>query len=129
MKVIAVFLTTLVAATSARMAYQLASGFEDIIGQSIVESFTCDNRPYGYYADMDNDCKLFHVCLPIVDEIGETLSVDHFTFMCGNQTVFSQESLTCADPIDALPCEQAGTLYDIVNAEFGRIPEDSDFQK
>ncbi|XP_064088167.1 U-scoloptoxin(01)-Cw1a-like [Macrobrachium nipponense] len=110
---------------SARMAYQFAAGYEEIVGQPS-QTFSCDNRAYGYYADVDNDCRVFHVCLPVVDEVGETLSVDHFSFICGNQTVFSQESLTCADPLDAFPCEQAPTLYDVVNAEFGRIP-DSDY--
>jgi hypothetical protein len=46
----------------------------------------------------------------------------HFTFVCPNQTVFSQDTLTCSHPDDAYPCNQATTLYDLVNAEFGRIP-------
>lgn len=55
----------------------------------------------------------------------QTTSVEHFSFFCPNQTVFNQESLTCTDAVDAFPCEQASTLYDLVNSEFGRIPEDN----
>merc|ERR1712142_1237597 len=120
---VALVLVALVGVASARMAYQLAAGFEDIVGQP-VETFTCDSRPYGYYADIDNDCRLFHVCLPIVDDVGQTTGVDQFTFMCGNQTVFNQESLTCAHREDAFPCSDAASLYDLVNSEFGRIPDD-----
>ncbi|XP_063599382.1 U-scoloptoxin(01)-Cw1a-like [Penaeus indicus] len=119
---IAFVLAAVVAVASARMAYQLTAGFEDIVGQP-VQTFTCDGRPYGYYADIDNDCRIFHVCVPVVDELGQASGTDHFSFICGNQTVFNQESLTCTDPIDAVPCNEAATLYDIVNAEFGRIPE------
>ncbi|MPC81528.1 hypothetical protein E2C01_076149 [Portunus trituberculatus] len=47
----------------------------------------------------------------------------HFSFMCGNQTVFSQDTLTCTAPEEAYPCNQAESLYDLSNADFGRIPE------
>lgn len=47
-----------------------------------------------------------------------------FSFICGNQTVFSQESLTCATPEAAFPCDQAESLYDFSNADFGKIPID-----
>ncbi|KAA0202399.1 hypothetical protein HAZT_HAZT011029 [Hyalella azteca] len=66
---------------------------------------------------------VFHVCLPIADEIGALVETAHFSFICGNETVFSQDSLTCTYRDEAFPCDQARTLYDLSNAEFGRIPE------
>ncbi|XP_042242994.1 U-scoloptoxin(01)-Cw1a-like [Homarus americanus] len=119
-----VILLALVSVAAARMAYQLSDGFLKILGGNPNTAFSCDNRPYGYYADVANDCRIFHICHPEVDEFtGEVLRQDHFSFYCGNQTIFSQESLTCAHPEEAFPCDQAESLYDISNADFGKIPE------
>lgn len=119
---IAFVLAAFAAVASARMAYQLTAGFEDIVGLPVT-SFSCEGRPYGYYADIDNDCKIFHVCVPVVDELGQLTRTDHFSFICGNNTMFSQEYLACIGDTDGVPCNEAATLYDVVNAEFGRIPE------
>ncbi|KAG7157386.1 U-scoloptoxin(01)-Cw1a-like 13 [Homarus americanus] len=105
-----VILLALVSVAAARMAYQLSDGFLKILGGNPNTAFSCDNRPYGYYADVANDCRIFHICHPEVDE---------FT----GETIFSQESLTCAHPEEAFPCDQAESLYDISNADFGKIPE------
>ena len=48
-----------------------------------------------------------------------------WSFFCGNQTVFDQETLTCNYPEDAFPCEESPSLYGAV--DFGKIPEDSDY--
>ncbi|XP_050686362.1 U-scoloptoxin(01)-Cw1a-like [Eriocheir sinensis] len=117
-------LATLVSAAAARMAYVFSSGYEDIIGAPS-ETFSCEGRGYGYYADMDNACKVFHVCLPIANDEGEAAAMHHFSFFCGNGTVFSQESLTCASETDAFPCQDSASIYDLVNSEFGRIPDQS----
>ena len=61
--------------------------------------------------------------MPIQDAEGETVDVAQFSFVCGNQTVFSQDALTCMHFEDALPCEESEQLYDLVNAEFGVIPD------
>ncbi|KAK8396111.1 hypothetical protein O3P69_005310 [Scylla paramamosain] len=118
----ALVLAALVSVAAARMAYVFSSGFEDVIGTPS-ETFSCEGRPYGYYADVDNDCRVFHVCLPIVGEEGEASTVAHFSFFCPNQTMFSQESLTCSNSQEAFPCQDAASIYELVNAEFGRIPD------
>ena len=41
----------------------LPSGASDLLGQ-IDTSFSCIDKPYGYYADQANDCRLFHICYP-----------------------------------------------------------------
>ncbi|XP_071552134.1 U-scoloptoxin(01)-Er1a-like [Panulirus ornatus] len=124
MKVVAALLC-LAAVASARMAYQFSDGYLDILGAEPAQTFDCSGRAYGYYADVGTNCQVFHVCLPITDELGEILETAQFSFFCGNQTVFSQESLTCAHPEEAFPCDQAETLYDLSNADFGKIPEDN----
>ncbi|CAG0900027.1 unnamed protein product, partial [Darwinula stevensoni] len=103
----------------ARQAYVLPAGM-DLLGLANPRAtFSCAGRIYGYYADVDNDCKLFHVCHPILDERNQLLETAHYTFACPNQTAFSQDSLTCAFVDDALPCDQAPSFYDSVNALFG----------
>ncbi|XP_042855365.1 U-scoloptoxin(01)-Cw1a-like [Penaeus japonicus] len=106
------------------MAYQLPADAEFLLSSPLQTTFSCDSLPYGYYADTDNNCKLFHVCLPVADEIGALVETAHFTFVCGNETTFSQESLTCVHDDDAFPCREARTLYELSNADFGRIPEE-----
>ncbi|KAK7080005.1 hypothetical protein SK128_002857, partial [Halocaridina rubra] len=109
----------------ARHAWEFSADAETLLSAPLTTTFTCEGRNYGYFADMDNNCQVFHVCLPIGDENGEIVETAHFSFVCGNQTVFSQESLTCSAPEESFPCEESATLYDIVNSEFGRILEEN----
>lgn len=123
MKVFAVLLCLVVAAT-ARMAYQFSDGYLDVLGAEPTQSFDCTGRPYGYYADVASNCRVFHVCLPIPDETGAVAETAQFSFFCGNQTVFSQESLTCVHGQDAaFLCNEAEALYEASNGDFGKIPE------
>ncbi|KAL7629961.1 UNVERIFIED_CONTAM: hypothetical protein RMT77_019919 [Armadillidium vulgare] len=123
-KIFCSLLALCIATSYGRSAYQFSDGIEAILSAPITTSFSCDGQRYGYYADMDNNCEIFHVCLPIEDDAGTVVQTAHFSFACGNQTVFNQESLTCTHPEDAVPCAESGSLYELVNAEFGRIPED-----
>ncbi len=43
-----------------RAAYQLPDGVEFYLGD-IRTTFQCPGD--GYYGDMDNECKLFHICV------------------------------------------------------------------
>ncbi|KAK7073963.1 hypothetical protein SK128_013278 [Halocaridina rubra] len=121
---VAVFLLALIAVAAARSAYQFSAGYLDILGAEPSQTFSCEGRPYGYYADVANDCQVFHVCLPLADEIGAVIETAHFSFICGNQTFFNQETLTCSHAEEALPCTEAEGLYERSNADFGRIPND-----
>lgn len=47
-----------------RTPHELPDGFEDILG-TYDNSFTCDGKSFGYYADIANQCKVFHICQPI----------------------------------------------------------------
>ncbi|KAA0189847.1 Cuticle Protein CPAP1 [Hyalella azteca] len=122
MKVILV-LAAIVCSVAGHGAYRFSDGYLDVLGGEPSQSFSCDGRPYGYYADVDNDCEIFHVCWPVEDDAGAITETAQYSFFCGNQTVFSQDTLSCAHPEDAFPCDQAAGYYDIVNAEFGRIPD------
>ncbi|XP_071552735.1 U-scoloptoxin(01)-Cw1a-like [Panulirus ornatus] len=122
MKVVAALLC-LAAVASARMAYQFSDGYLSILGTEPAQSFDCGGRAYGYYADIPTDCRVYHVCLPIAGFYGEIVDTAQFSFVCGNQTVFSQDSLACTHPEEAFPCDQADTIYDSSNAIFGVTQE------
>ena len=52
-------------------AFELPSGADEILKDPLNKDFSCDDRPYGYYADTNNNCQLFHICLPIENAEGE----------------------------------------------------------
>lgn len=128
-------LALLVAAVSAgksrskRAAYELPDGADLVVG-SIKTSFNCPAKN-GYFADVDNNCQIFHVCNVVTYPDGKT-EVQQYSFFCGNQTVFNQLSLTCAFPEEAVPCNNAPDFF-YVNDNIG-IPDapfltDADVQK
>lgn len=59
------------------------------IRADISDSFSCEGREYGYYADVDNDCQLFHVCLPVTYSTGR-IQTFRWSFICPDDTVFNQ---------------------------------------
>merc|ERR1711872_1188408 len=67
----------------------LPSGASAILG-NIDTSFSCYEMPYGYYADRDNNCNLFHVCNPTLFSDG-SIETYQYSFMCGEGTVFDQK--------------------------------------
>jgi len=65
----------------------------------IAETFSCAGRHYGYYADPDNDCQLFHVCLPVQYDDGKE-STFKWSFVCPEETVFNQVRLPETGPFN-----------------------------
>ena len=59
------------------------------IRPNIVDTFQCDNRIYGYYADVDNDCQVFHICYPVV-LADDTAQMFKWSFICPEETIFNQ---------------------------------------
>ncbi|XP_069364184.1 uncharacterized protein [Maniola hyperantus] len=91
------------------------------IRENITDTFSCENRTYGYYADVDNECQLFHVCVPVQLATGRNLTF-RYSFICPKETVFNQEVLVCARPRESIPCEESPNFYDL-NMEIGKIAE------
>merc|ERR1712088_287846 len=96
------------------------------IRENIVDEFTCDGRSYGYYADVANDCQLFHVCYPVQYPDGQE-EMFKWSFICPNQTIFDQANLVCSFPLDAIPCEgefgdNAAVLPDVPDRVRLRLP-------
>lgn len=122
----AALILSLTAVALARTGWEFPILTEEYLSSPLQITFTCEGRSYGYYADTDNNCEIFHVCQPVTDVEGNIVETAHFSFVCGNQTVFNQETLTCSGLDEAFPCADAPSLYDIVNSEFGRIPEETE---
>ncbi|KAG7161528.1 hypothetical protein Hamer_G025751 [Homarus americanus] len=92
---VAAALLCLATVASARMAYQFSDGYLEILGAEPTE------------------LRLRRPRLRLLRRRAHRLP----------GTVFSQESLT--PPQEAFPCDQAETLYDLSNADFGKIPEEN----
>ncbi|XP_067004669.1 uncharacterized protein [Anabrus simplex] len=88
------------------------------IRSSISDQFSCDSRGYGYYADVDNECQVFHVCLPVLFPDGKEQTFK-WSFICPEETVFNQESFTCTRAEDAVACEESPQYYGL-NDGFGQ---------
>ncbi|XP_076035621.1 uncharacterized protein LOC143021783 [Oratosquilla oratoria] len=98
----------------------LPSGASLLMGQIDV-SFSCGDRPYGFYADEANNCQVFHVCNPYLFDDGR-VETHQYSFMCGEGRVFDQSKLTCVDQFAAIPCSESSFFYS-KNEEFGRPEE------
>jgi len=97
-----------------------------LIRPNIVDTFSCQGRSYGYYGDVDNDCQIFHVCLPLKQLYPQNFTQDvtyHFSFICNTHTQFSQDAMTCAWDTEALPCEYSPDLYWMNNNFFRMVPD------
>ncbi|XP_059083440.1 U-scoloptoxin(01)-Cw1a-like [Tigriopus californicus] len=102
-------------------SFQFPDQAETLLYTPLSLFFSCEGRDYGYYADTDNNCQVFHICLPIEDDFGTIIETAQWSFICGNGTIFDQQTLTCNHEQDALPCSEASSLYNLV--EFGKIPD------
>ena len=91
-----------------QVTYGLPDGIELILNSPLSTNFRCENA--GYFADVDNNCQIFHICDAQTNPSGQT-ELRQYTFACGNQTIFNQFSLTCALPEDSVPCELAPQFY------------------
>ena len=120
----------------------LPASAADLLDAPYDYGFNCDQQDagYGYYADVNNACKVFHICVPIYDNEGSLDRMDKYSFVCGEGTQFDQSTLTCNYPEVfliwkgwdnfltitifqfAFPCEESPSLYGAV--EFGKIPDD-----
>lgn len=66
--------------------------------------FKCDDVGYpGYYADVDAQCQVFHIC---------QMDGRKDSFLCPNGTVFSQRNFVCVWWYD-FDCSQAPSLYNL----------------
>ncbi|XP_045132362.1 U-scoloptoxin(01)-Cw1a-like [Portunus trituberculatus] len=116
---VAAALLCVVAGDSSPSDFELPSNSTVINGGPIVTGFSCDGLPYGYYADVNNGCRIFHVCYPYLDA-EQFLRTRMFSFICGLGAVFNQEALVCDHAEHSIPCEDSPNYYDSSNGYFGQ---------
>ncbi|XP_063985992.1 uncharacterized protein LOC135167070 [Diachasmimorpha longicaudata] len=87
------------------------------IRENIVDTFSCEGRIYGYYADVDNECQIFHVCIP------QKNGAIRWSFICPESTVFNQATFVCTWNYESIPCNESDQYYDL-NKEFGKEEEE-----
>jgi len=68
---------------------------------NVTFTFNCTDRPIGFYADLEQDCMIFHLC----DEDGRRIP-----YMCGNGTSFNQKFRVC-DWNYNVDCEESPEWY------------------
>jgi len=89
--------------------YPIYSAIEDT-------SFSCSDKVFGgYYADQEQECQSYHVCLRDGVNLDELFPV---SFLCPNGTVFNQEIFVC-DWWFNVDCSAAVSLYGGVEGAFG----------
>ena len=83
-------------------------------------SFSCSGLVYGgYYADPEQDCQAYHVCLS--DPLDQD-TLYPVSFLCPNGTIFNQQIFVC-DWWFNVDCEQSADLYAAVDGVFGEVSE------
>jgi len=119
---VAAMFASVMAAPQVVGGYEFPAEVDSYLNGPLDTSFTCEGKDYNYYADVANNCQIFHVCLPVLDEAQvEVVEYQQWSFICGNTTIFDQSTLTCNYPQDSFPCEEAPSLYGAI--EFGKIEE------
>ncbi|XP_074599084.1 uncharacterized protein LOC141858436 isoform X2 [Brevipalpus obovatus] len=79
-----------------------------LLWSPIHSEFNCQDREYGYFADMANDCRVFHVCQP---GYGPGGSVARYSFICPAEMRFDQIRLTCMPLVDSMDCGESMKFY------------------
>jgi len=115
-----------------RQTLSLPDGVELLLNRPLDSGFRCQDS--GYFADVANDCQVFHICNAVPPQepapntepvrrakrqAGQGVQFQQYTFICGNQTVFNQLTLTCSHPDDAIPCESAPSFF-YLNGNIGQ---------
>jgi len=79
-------------------------------------SFSCSDKVFGgYYADPEQLCQAYHVCLSDPLDNAQLYPV---SFLCPNGTIFNQQSFVC-DWWFNVDCDAATSLYAAVEGAFG----------
>lgn len=96
------------------------------IRADISDNFSCENRIYGYYADVENECQIFHVCLPVMNQDERRERSFRWSFICPEETYFSQKAFTCVRMEDMFnDCKDSEQYYEL-NKSFGGSMDSND---
>ena len=60
-------------------------------------NFSCYGRPFGQYADIDEECRVFHLCHPYLNFTTGRLIYQRVSYVCGNNYVYDSRFFICID--------------------------------
>ncbi|KAH9426300.1 hypothetical protein DERP_010867 [Dermatophagoides pteronyssinus] len=93
--------------------YKLPAGAKEInLNQDFKMTFKCEKDNDGFFADIDNDCKIFHRC-HTDHNAGNRIEVQHYSFICGEGLVFDQSTYSCTRVDDAIPCDASEMFFNL----------------
>ncbi|KAL1477029.1 hypothetical protein MTO96_036084 [Rhipicephalus appendiculatus] len=90
---------------------------DDAVEARVESPFSCQGRPYGFYADPAHGCRGFHICNPQM--IDGKMDARIYSYYCPGDWVFDQLRFACTPPNATRPeaCEEAERLY-VINEAF-----------
>jgi len=103
---------------------QLEFDFVNLPGYGVLDekntsqtgNFSCYERRYGYYADINKHCSMFHLCYPVKDGNTNEIVYQRFSFACSDNSIFDQQHLLCLDENSlATKCENSPDFFDSSN--------------
>jgi len=83
---------------------------------NVTFTFDCTDRPIGFYADLEFDCMIFHLC----DEDGRRIP-----YMCDKETSFNQKFRVC-DWNYNVDCESSPDWYYLNDLTYRTEPPKTD---
>ncbi|CAL4181383.1 unnamed protein product [Meganyctiphanes norvegica] len=97
--------------TTGAHAQRKGSGNYNYKGAIPETAFRCNGRRPGYYADIEADCQVYHMC---------DTREKQFSFLCPNNTLYNQKFMVC-DHWYNVNCELANGFYHL-NSHIGEVP-------
>lgn len=93
-----------------------STGVLDERNSSLQGNFSCYERRYGYYADIQKKCAMFHLCYPVKDSNTNEIVYQRFSFACSDNSIFDQQHLLCLDENSlATKCENSPDFFNSSN--------------
>jgi len=97
----------------------ITSEYNGFDGNKSDVSFSCYGRPFGQYADVMRECRVFHLCYPYFNSTTDELFYQRISFICDNDSVFDQKRFICVEnsTVDH-KCSDSEALYLQTNQEY-----------
>uniref|UniRef100_A0A4D5R924 SLPTX1 n=1 Tax=Scolopendra viridis TaxID=118503 RepID=A0A4D5R924_SCOVI len=103
-----VFLSVIYTVTCDEPTFPLRKVSDSEYIENSDSKFSCENRQLGYYADVEKNCDIFHIC-------DGKVPAKRYTFACINKTKFNQPSTECIFEVETVFCEASPSRYDSSN--------------
>ena len=87
-----------------------------VVQEHLLTPFSCTGRRFGYFADIQHNCKIYHVCNPLAGP--SEPEGTHYTFNCPATTLFDQRYHTCVPESLALDCSQSESYFTQTETRF-----------